>query len=859
MESIFLKVFNMNITASWMILAVIVIRWMMKRSKVPKWISCTLWALAAVRLICPFSFESVMSLIPSAQVITQETLFSETPSVDTGVMILNQAVNPVIERSMTPAPGTSVNPLQIWTFVMSNIWFLGIVFMIGYAFISCLRLHKKVQNSIRLKKVIDIHQTAFNTQDAQWIFIKQSKQVWLCDHIDSPFILGIIRPKIYLPSSMDSQWMAAVLQHEVIHIQRKDHWWKPLGYLLLSIYWFNPLVWIAYILLCRDIEMACDEKVVKDMDADAKRDYSNALFNCSISRKQICACPLAFGEVGVKERIKSVLNYKKPTFWIVVISILICTIIGICFLTNPKKDKKLHIQEADEMISQSSGWEDVEIFSLDDSVNGYVFAGYTTQRRTGIAYFRFDKSKQDYVLLGYQENFRERPFAVTLGEYEGLNHSVTIAASESKNVSYIQMEYGDEVKEIGVSVQPSLVSWEWDILIEETDDVAVRFCDAHKHELSLESSMVPYEQNKDGTWTADGYIYKYRLELTGQLPNAALDSCYTVLTNDSDITFERVAKSLFSSNSEDILDRETARLVDLETGVFEKATEFRHLEEVKGLLSVYSDELPELVSEACYVVLHGDSYSGEEYWEYFYECVGSNTPAEVVIVQFTTEGDPILDYIQYNGESFYRVQDISRDEFGGSQEPYQEYHYSYLKAYEPILENGDICRYVYLTDQEDITLEEIFEKYEISSRIEEPPFSHVLYAVLGNINTSVCEVLDLENEATTYAEEIFPVEEISKIEVLNGNTGRIVTLVSGTDDFEHVIAAYQNLEYEPIDGQEEVWRSGYLYRMTLYDQEDMIIQEITPYVDMLRINGNHYDAGMNRTAADLIIQLELLF
>lgn len=173
----------------------------------------------------------------------------------------------------------------------------------------------------------------------------------MCDRIDTPFILGVFRPRIYLPSNMSEQDVTYVLAHEQAHIKRHDHWWKPLGFALLTIYWFHPILWIAYVLLCRDIELACDEKVIKEMGIDIKKPYSDALINCSIPRRAITACPLAFGEVGVKERVKTVLNYKKPAFWIVLIAVIACVIVAVCFLTNPKDRQD---KEAGDRVTVSS-------------------------------------------------------------------------------------------------------------------------------------------------------------------------------------------------------------------------------------------------------------------------------------------------------------------------------------------------------------------------------------------------------------------------------------------------------------------------------------------------------------------------
>lgn len=310
MESLFLQILNMSITASWIVLAVCLLRFILK--KAPKWVSVSLWGLVAFRLVCPFSFESVFSLLPSAQTIPSDIAMSRNPSVHTGIPVFNSAVNPVLQSSFTPDPANSVNPLQVVNFISAVVWIIGMVGMLLYAAVSFLRLRKKTKESVVLQG-----------------------NVYLCDRIDTPFILGLFRPRIYLPSSMEETDVSHVLAHENAHLARRDHWWKPLGFLLLTVHWFNPVLWLAYVLLCRDIELACDEKVIRDMDVQNKKDYSSALINCSVSRKSIAACPLAFGEVGVKNRIKTVLHYKKPTLWILIAAVILSCIAAFCLLTNP--------------------------------------------------------------------------------------------------------------------------------------------------------------------------------------------------------------------------------------------------------------------------------------------------------------------------------------------------------------------------------------------------------------------------------------------------------------------------------------------------------------------------------------------
>ena len=313
MNELFLKIINMSISASWLVLAVLILRFVLK--KAPKWINVLLWGIVAIRLICPFSFESPLSLIPSAETIPLNIGMDSTPTINSGISAINNAVNPIISQSNTPMAGASVNLLQITIGIYEYIWIFGMIALALYTAISYWRLRRKVDTAVRYKD-----------------------NIFQSENVSFPFVLGIIKPRIYLPFKMNGQYLEYVVAHEQAHICRKDHWWKPLGFLLLMIHWFNPLMWLAYVLLCRDIELACDEKVIKELGNEQRGDYTQALVACSVNRRMIAACPLAFGEVSVKERVKSVMNYKKPAFWVIIISVIVCVGVAVCFLTNPKQD-----------------------------------------------------------------------------------------------------------------------------------------------------------------------------------------------------------------------------------------------------------------------------------------------------------------------------------------------------------------------------------------------------------------------------------------------------------------------------------------------------------------------------------------
>ena len=323
MGDIFLKLLNMSITAGWLILAVLCIRLLFR--KIPKWVNCLLWGVVAIRLICPFSIESQFSILPSTEPIKSNAVVegevqNYIPSIDSRLTIVENMLNPMLTETFAYDESDSAAPLQIVTYAAGLVWCFGMVLLIICAMGSTVKLHKLVKEAVCVRD-----------------------NIYICDAVKSPFILGIFRPGVYLSSALRDREMEYILAHESAHLKRKDHWWKALGYLLLCIHWFNPLCWMAYSLLCKDIELACDEKAAKDMTFDEKKEYSKVLLSCAGQRSLIMVCPLAFGEVGVKERVKSVLNYKKPTLWIMIATTAVLVILAVCFLTNPTREYQIRI------------------------------------------------------------------------------------------------------------------------------------------------------------------------------------------------------------------------------------------------------------------------------------------------------------------------------------------------------------------------------------------------------------------------------------------------------------------------------------------------------------------------------------
>lgn len=329
MTELFITVVNMSISAGWVVLAVLLLRLLLK--KAPKWVNVLLWGFVAVRLICPFSFESALSLIPSSQTINPEIALNPA-IIDSGVPIIDSVVNPVINSAtITPEPEKELNVFKFIVPYLAGTWLIGIVVLLIYTVVSYVKLKKKIGTAVLLRD-----------------------NIYQSEAVVSPFVLGIIKPKIYIPFNMKPEDIEHVISHETAHIKRKDHLWKPLGFLILTFHWFNPLVWLGYVLLCRDIELACDEKVIKELNTDQRADYSEALLSCSVNRRLISACPVAFGEANVKNRVKSVLNYKKPAFWVILVAVILSVVVAVCFLTNPLTHKNV-IERNDAIFTDLNG------------------------------------------------------------------------------------------------------------------------------------------------------------------------------------------------------------------------------------------------------------------------------------------------------------------------------------------------------------------------------------------------------------------------------------------------------------------------------------------------------------------------
>lgn len=386
MTDIFLKVLNLSISASWLIVAVIIFRILFKNA--PKSMRYVLWLLVGVRLVCSISFESPWSVIPSAETVPLEIVDAEIPKIETGIDSVNQVVNPILAETMTHNQVDHFSPMQDTIGFASVIWIIGMTVMFTYIFASYQRLKKKIRASIKLKD-----------------------NIWVCDDITSPFILGFVRPRIYIPSNTNEEEIPYIVAHEEEHLRYRDNWWKPLGFLILAVHWFNPLVWVSYILMCRDMELACDERVIWRMDSDEKKRYSEILLSFGEMKRVVTTCPVAFGEVGVKQRIKSIVSFKKPSRWIIVAALLVFVVIGVCFMTNPNRNLTGDLAKTSSIISNNNR----NLSTAEDEEFIYYFSLPTMKKMS-----KADNSVEDiytfediYTIVNVFECFGDRLYLLT--------------------------------------------------------------------------------------------------------------------------------------------------------------------------------------------------------------------------------------------------------------------------------------------------------------------------------------------------------------------------------------------------------------------------------------------------------------
>lgn len=538
MTEIFLKMINMSISASFTVLAVLFLRLLLK--KAPKWITVLLWGIVAIRLLCPVSIESVMSLIPSAQTISKPPE-SLRPYFTSGFTAIDDQVNQYLSdhyaEGVTRPTGNFTNIAAI----LSIVWLVGIVVLFAYTVISCIRLRKKTGTAVLLRD-----------------------NIFQSENVVSPFVLGMLRPKIYLPFAISEQNMEQVIAHEQSHIRRRDHLWKPLGFFLLSLHWFNPLMWLGYVLLCRDIELACDEKVIKELSTEQRADYSEALLACSVNRRMIAACPLAFGEVGVKDRVKSVLNYRKPAFWIIIAAGIASVVAAVCFLTNPLSNRLKNIEDLtinsriEETVAVWAG--DGEFYQSMGAVSQDLLQDLSDVQisEKKISQNRGEGRDKSHTLILQRKDDVEPIDESLNGLYIHFNSdftSVWVNGGLKPTYSY-RVIHPQKAKKVYYAIKNGLnETLERFYQVTPPDQIAEKY---DREEFVITKLHYKTEEG----WFSEGHCYPYRLEISGKLSNAAKNTTYIVLSNTKEITFDQVWKaSGLSSNTADYFDPKDAIIV----------------------------------------------------------------------------------------------------------------------------------------------------------------------------------------------------------------------------------------------------------------------------------------------------------
>lgn len=697
MSHFFLELLKLSISASFLIVAVILLRLLMRKS--PKSFYCILWALVGIRLICPFSFESRFSVIPKEEVIPIHTILS-VPTTQTEFEITNTSNDTpsevVFELENTIAPSKTFRPVDI----LSIIWLAGTIGIMLYGIISY----------FRLKRIVSVS-------------INDKENIYLCDHIDVPFIFGIFKPKIYLPSNLADNQKEYVLLHEKAHLSRHDNLWKPLGFILLSIYWFNPLVWIAYHLFSKDIELATDEKVIHHLNHDEIKGYSETLLACSLikSNLMIKTCPVAFGEVGVKDRIKAVLNYKKPSFWIILITIISCIVVAVCFLTKQKDDKiDAFTQDIDEVLKKKNDVSNQVPISQFQNIMGYDTYYIDTENAphfyTRDYYTKYDD--KEYLIAESYGFEKEREDTIKDLNGDGYTELICncVSGGDGHQEVYIFMKdlssstNGPSVMRCNIDYEKMNLKdfFNWGINAFST-----------RYEPSNRRFAITYSKgNAEKTEDATIYIndteimdkLNYRKHIVEIQTNnnsielktyeAENDVSYTLSDSDSSIIKNIISNGKWNKETCDGLPEYTFVLDNRKYGIeiFSSQIhitdmsgkgeivctddEFNTLKSIIELIKPRNSENPNGVESNKVTIKNGpndyDSINVGRI-ESFIENSNNGVEDEIEITQFTIEGDPIVTTVRFNAidGTFELIKDNTQDKFGKPEIIKKEYNSSY--------------------------------------------------------------------------------------------------------------------------------------------------------------------------------------
>ncbi|MBR4341107.1 MAG: hypothetical protein IKP88_00090 [Lachnospiraceae bacterium] len=614
MTSIFIKLLNLSISAGMLVLLVFAFRLFLKRYS--RRAACLLWIVVALRLIIPFSFESSFSIMPSGDFVKVDeatvgkavvednaiadtsvnasdasegekkindtvenrtvnnsigadldshTTFNPENSIqseyieekteeslieNTSHSVLNETDVNIIENtyainqtasdnaiknhskaaeedavSNSKSVFTWLDSLSLHTWeILAYIWLLGAVLVFVYMVIAYARMRSLTAESI------PFNDTAL-------------KNVYICDMIDSAFILGVVKPRIYLPGHLTGQQVENILAHEQVHLKRKDYIWKFIGFVLLMVYWFNPLMWVAYAFLCKDIEFACDEKVISDMNPAQIREYSDTLLVCSADRHFVYGCPLAFGEVAVKDRIKAALSYKKPLLWVIMVVFVLLVGAAVFFFAKPSEniDNNKNDNGDDTIFTENPTGTEADPEEYAEEYKGMG----------GGKYYKLKDGTYKYGDYSYKYRLE-----ITGRMPNATNDSTFVYLSNIEDISFERAWKSEFSSNYGMHFNPD------EAVLVEMDVVEDEFIKITREEFNKWQREIEYNRLEDGTYEFAQQKYKYRFVISGRLPGALCNTTYEILSNIEDISFRRAwLADGFSSNMDDYFSIDEAVIV----------------------------------------------------------------------------------------------------------------------------------------------------------------------------------------------------------------------------------------------------------------------------------------------------------
>ncbi len=830
MADIFISIVNMSINAVWVIAAVIILRFFLKN--VSKKYMMVLWALVGLRLVCPFTMESMLSLLPSANVVSNVSPDSFEPVIVSGIDSVDNMINPVMQDKLETLDDSGVNKIELFFSIAGCIWGVIFAYILLYLAVSYFYMKKKT--------------------DAKMLF---GDKIWLCDDIDTPFILGVLKPQIYLPSSINPVQSDYVIKHERMHLKYYDYIWKPLGFIILAVHWFNPLVWAAYILFGRDMELACDERVIRNMNLENRKYYSRALLELSTGRRNIAACPLAFGEVGVKQRIRKVLNYRKPAFWAGIISAAACIKVAVCFLTNP-------VSSASEILNEVSP-------ELDKAVSDAILS------ESSLSGSEQEYVCEDHIILGTskpQEDIVDVYAMVLCSSYvksdsgikesSGYHAPNVITLRENKDGSYSlqQIWHPSDGSDYESSIHDRFPHEIYNDACDTRKYINEQRDRCHtkaQHHFSQKAgnygdsdNITEDSGNSDNNYGSD-YGYHHEEEYGHQYESGSHHNEYYEHHSNSGVHHGISQGKVMDSTD---LDMGSNRYTTVAGNSFE---------DVKTYLAGLPGDVEGLADAGCFVITY-KGVSGVENWNNFITTVNAGEPAELVCVQYTVEGDEMFDYMYYTGEDIYHVWDFRRDKFcaGSENDKCFEETYDYIKVFDYVEDNGDKVKDIILTNRSDITMDDYMKEVFSDNYDPEKPYSKAIAKIVyGNKNADITGDEAWHDLSYEYdmSKHLLNAKKVYSIVVTKSDTGETkeYRATDGAATFNELLSLYGNLDAAPHKDSDNL-RGGCAYRMEFKDHKGNFLQTVTPYKDAVCIDYKMYNCSENGTSCELLLALNKL-